>query len=280
VEIANVEMAAAWDGHEGDDWTENAARYEATDRWIAPRFEAACPIQATDHVLDIGCGTGSSTRSAARRAAAGAVLGVDLSSKMLEYARNKSRAEGITNVEYVQADAQVHQFDPAAFDLAISHFGAMFFNDPVAAFTNIAGALRRGGRLALLAWQPFERNEWLSAIFAALDAGRSLPRPTPGSPGPFGLAEPERVREIMRTSGLSAIELTPVEEPVLLGADADDAWSFVRGLGVVRGLTGGLDDAPRQAALDRLREVVDASVTPDGAVLGSAAWLITATRPS
>jgi len=94
MKIANVEMAAAWDGEEGDDWTENAARYEATDRWISARFEAECPIASTDRVLDIGCGTGKSTRAAARRAAAGSVLGIDLSSRMLEYAREQTRAGG------------------------------------------------------------------------------------------------------------------------------------------------------------------------------------------
>ena len=279
MKIANVEMAAAWDGEEGDDWTENAARYEATDRWISARFEAECPIASTDRVLDIGCGTGKSTRAAARRAAAGSVLGIDLSSRMLEHAREQTRAEGLTNVEYVRADAQVHEFDAAAFDLAMSDFGAMFFNDPVAAFTNIGGALRPGGRIALLAWQPFERNEWLSAIFSALDAGRSLPTPAAGAPGPFGLAEADMVRDVLHSSGLSDVELIPIAEPIFLGADADDAWAFVSELGIVRGLTAGLEDAQRQAALDRLHQVVDDSETSDGAVLGSAAWLITATRP-
>lgn len=277
--IANVEMAAAWDGEEGDDWTENAARYEATDRWISARFEAECPIASTDRVLDIGCGTGKSTRAAARRAAAGFVLGIDLSSRMLEYAREQTRAEGLTNVEYMRADAQVHEFDAAAFDLAMSDFGAMFFNDPVAAFTNIGGALRPGGRIALLAWQPFERNEWLSAIFSALDAGRSLPTPPAGAPGPFGLAEADTVREIMHNSGLSDVELITIAEPIFLGADAEDAWAFVSELGIVRGLTAGLEDDQRQAAMQRLHQVVDDSETSDGAVLGSAAWLITATRP-
>jgi SAM-dependent methyltransferase len=198
---------------------------------------------------------------------------------MLDYAREQTRAEGLSNVEYVQGDAQVHDFDAAHFDLAMSDFGCMFFNDPVAAFTNIGRSLRSGGRIALLAWQPFERNEWLTAIFDALDAGRSLPRPATGAPGPFGLAEPERVREIMRSSGLSDVELLAIEEPIFLGENADDAWGFVSQLGIVRGLTESLDDAARQGALDRLRSVVTESETSKGAVLGSAAWMITATRP-
>src|SRR4029078_5316198 len=101
--IANVEMAAAWDGQEGDDWTENAERYEATGRYFAAEFFAKMSIADADHVLDVGCGTGLSTRDAARAARDGTVLGVDLSSRMLEYARQRTREEGLTNVEYLQA---------------------------------------------------------------------------------------------------------------------------------------------------------------------------------
>ena len=138
--IANVEMAAAWDGEEGDEWTENAERYDATDRWIGARFEALADIARGDDVLDVGCGTGKATRSAARRASPGSVLGIDLSSRMLDHARRHSEEEGLTNVRYVQGDAQVYPFEPASFDIAISSFGAMFFADPVAAFTNIGRA--------------------------------------------------------------------------------------------------------------------------------------------
>jgi len=88
-----------------------------------------------------------------------------------------------------------------------------------------------------------------------------------------------RAQEQLLVHGLSDVELIPIAEPIFLGADADDAWAFVSELGIVRGLTAGLKDAQRQAAMDRLHQVVDDSETSDGAVLGSAAWLITATRP-
>lgn len=277
--VANVEMAAAWDGDEGDHWTENAQRYEGTGRWISARFAAEKLVASDDSVLDIGCGTGRSTRDAGRAAPSGSALGVDLSSRMLEYARAQARAEGLTNIEFIQADAQVHPFRPGAFDVAISSFGAMFFADPIAAFTNVAGGLRPGGRLALLAWQALGRNEWLTAIRSALDAGRSLPEPPSGVPGPFGLADPASVRDILGSAGLVDVDLASVEEPVFLGADADDAWAFVSGMGIVRGLSHDLGEAMRQEALERLREVVDEHETPEGVLFASAAWLITARRP-
>jgi SAM-dependent methyltransferase len=277
--LANVEMAAAWDGEEGDDWTEHAERYEAAGRYLWPRLGLGALVTATSRVLDIGCGTGHSTLEAARAAPEGMAVGVDLSSKMLAYARHRAGEEGVANAEFVQADAQVHPFEPAAFDVAISSFGAMFFNDPVAAFTNVGRALAPGGRLALLAWRPLEENGWLMTMRAALALGRTLPAPPLGAPGPFGLAGASRVREILQAAGFTGVKLAPVDEPVYLGRDADDAWTFVRGMGIVRGLTGGLDDRSKQQAIDNLRRAVDEAETPEGVLLPSAAWLITAQAP-
>lgn len=277
--IANVEMAAIWDGEEGDEWVANADRYDATDRWINERFESATTIEPTDRVLDIGCGTGRSSRDAARRAKDGSVLGVDLSSKMLEDARRRSAREGFTNIEYLHADAQVHPFEPGAFDVAISVFGVMFFADPAAAFANIRRSLRPGGTIAFLAWQRFEDNQWLTTIFDALDAGRDLPPPAAGEPGPFGLADPDEVITLLGDAGYVDGEMTSLTAPMWLGGSPDEAWRFVAEMGIVRGLASGLDEPTRTTALGELRRRIDAANASDGVALGAAAWLITARQP-
>jgi SAM-dependent methyltransferase len=205
-------------------------------------------------------------------------LGVDLSARMLERARERSAAEGIANVRFVQADAQVHPFDDT-FDVAISSFGAMFFADPVAAFGNIGGALRPGGRLAILAWRELARNEWLTMLREALALGRDLPQPPPSAPGPFGFADPDHVRRVLDAAGLENVHLEPIEEPVNFGADADDAFSFVRTLGIVEGLTNDLDADMKAQALEQVHRALKAHDTGDGVLVGSSAWLITARRP-
>ena len=276
--IANVEMARAWDGDEGARWTAHAERYEETGRGYRRRLVDPELISVTDVLLDIGCGTGMSTRDAARLASSGSALGVDLSAAMLDRAREFAALEGLTNVEFLQADAQVHPFAPGAFDVAISSFGAMFFADPVVAFANVARALRVGGRLAVLTWRELGRNEWVTALRSALAMGRQLPEPPPGVPGPFQLVDGDYVRSILDQAGFVAVALEPVEEPICLGTDADDAFAFVQTMGMVRGLTQDLDEQTGQRALREVHATLAAHETEHGVLLGSSAWLITASR--
>ena len=277
--IANVEMAKAWDGHEGDMWTTHADRYEATGRRTWDAFVGRGLVAPGDDVLDVGCGTGKPTADLARLVAPGRVLGVDLSSQMLERGRRRAEADGIANVEFVQADAQVHPFEEAAFDVAFSSFGAMFFNDQVAAFANIGRALRPGGRLAVMTWQELARNEWLMAFREALAVGRTMGSPPNGAPGPFGLAEPDHVRRVLTEAGFVDVAVEAIEEPLEFGTDADDAFTFARTMGIVEGMTHDLDEADTARALDAVHQVLRDHETPEGVLIGSAAWLITARKP-
>jgi SAM-dependent methyltransferase len=274
----NVDQARAWDGDEGEHWTKHEEHYDAAIRRYSPHLLRAAAISPDHRVLDIGCGTGQSTRDAARIALMGSAFGVDLSARMVQRARERAAAESLTNVTFAQADAQVHPFDPEVFDIAISRAGALFFGDPADAFANIARALRPGGRLALLAWQRLERNEWVIAIRDALAAGRVLPAPMMGAPGPFGLADPDKVVPMLAAAGFANIGFEAVNEPIYQGANTEDAFGFVCGTGIAKGLLRDLDDAGRTEALQRLRATMAAHATVEGVLFDSNAWLITADR--
>jgi SAM-dependent methyltransferase len=277
-DIVNVDMARAWDGEEGDQWTQFADEYDDTHRSIWARFLETDPVRPTDQVLDIGCGCGQSTRDAARMAHEGSALGVDLSSAMLAVARRRATAEGVSNVDFRRADAQVHEFDPATFDVVISRFGVMFFEDRTAAFANIAAALRPGGRLALLVWQDIRKNEWIMTARETLAAGRDLPMPPAGAPGPMAMADPDDVRSLLSGAGFGSIGFTSIEEPVWFGADAEAAYEFVGEIGIVKGLSDDLEPDARAAAHERLRAALRAHETPEGVRFDSGVWLISATR--
>jgi len=276
--IVNVDQAAAWNGDDGNDWTEQEEQYNRTVTRHTQRLFAAAGIGARDNVLDIGCGCGDTSRQAARIARQGSVLGIDLSTRMLDRARERSSAEGLTNIRFARGDVQVFPFEEQAFDLAISRFGVMFFADPVAAFRNVRRALKPGGRVAFLAWQALARNEWVRELFGILAAGRDLPRPQEGAPGPFGLADPDAVRRIFGEAGFDQIGLDDISDPVMVGADADDAFNFVRSLGITRGMLRDLDAETTARTLDNLRALIASRDTGHGVFLNSSAWLITARR--
>jgi len=272
----NADMAAAWDGPEGEHWAEHAEQYESGGAAFTRVLVDAVPVADESTVLDVGCGTGALTRGLARRAREGSALGIDLSSQMLARARVSAAAAGLGNVRFEQADAQVHPFPVGSFDIVVSSFGAMFFADPVAAFGNIRRAMRPGASLTLMAWRDLDRNEWVSAFRAALAAGRDLPTPPPGAPSPFGMADRDITTQRLTAAGFDGVNFESVDEPMRFGQDAEDAWPFISTLGIVRGLTADLDEDARRDALDRIRASLVAHETPDGVRYPASAWLITA----
>ena len=279
-EIVNVEQAAAWDGPSGEYWAAHQERFDASIGPHHARLMAAAAIAPGERVLDIGCGNGITSRDAARAAGAGgSVFAADLSGPMLNRAEQAAKDEGLANITFQQADAQVHPFEPAAFDVVISRFGVMFFADPVAAFTNIGGAVRPGGRLAMLVWAPLAENEWITAMRAALAVGRNLPTPPPGVPSPFGLADRAFATDILTRAGFTDVAFEASDAPFRVGSDADDAYGFVAGLQPVLMMVAELDEAKKAEAFANLRQTVEAHVTPDGVAFGSAAWVMTARRP-
>ncbi|MDY7099591.1 MAG: class I SAM-dependent methyltransferase [Actinomycetota bacterium] len=252
--------------------------YDAELRRHDVHLRAAVAVGPGDHVLDVGCGGGRTTLDAARAAAdGGSATGVDLAAPMLDHARRVAEAEGVHNVTFELGDAQTHPFGTAHFDVCLSRFGTMFFADPVAAFTNIAGALRPNGRLVLLVWREAPHNEWFTAPRDAI-AGASPPAPEPGRLVPFSLGDPATVRRVLGAAGFAGIELEPIDEPVFYGATADAALDVLLRLRHVGDLLTDLDPTAAAAAHDRLRAMVARHRTDDGVVFASAAWLVTALR--
>ena len=271
-------MRQAWDGPEGAQWSELAEGFERASTEHRAVLLRAAALASGEAVLDLGCGNGALTLQAGAAVAPGRVVGIDLSSAMLANGRARAAAAGLSNVSFVHADAQVHAFEPASFDVVVSNAGAMFFDDRDAAFTNLRTALRPGGRIVLVAWQVLENNEWLNELRRALAMGRKLPSPPVGMPGPFGLADPNSTRNLLDRTGYSDIRIEDVRPPMRLGDDVESAYAFVSRMGNTRGLLDDLSRDDRVVALDNLRTVLAEHVTSQGVVLGTASWLITATR--
>lgn len=226
---ANQAQRDYWSSPAGLKWIENE---QALDTAMAGMLELvvdeAC-LEEDDIVLDIGCGTGASTIEAAKRVRHGSVVGADIASPLIERARMRARAERLTNVEFLLADAQVHSFPHNDFNVLISRLGMMFFEDPVAAFKNLSQAIRTDGRMAFAAWAGVEQNPWFQiprdAAIARLGAASQA---DPTAPGPLAFQDIARVSEMMRTAGLCNAQATPI--------------------GVVLTPPGGIDAAARTAS--------------------------------
>lgn len=259
-------MRPTWGGRGGSFWAANDEYYDTMLAPLTPHLLKAVDLAPTDRVLDVGCGCGRPSRLAARTAAS--VLGVDLDEAMI--ARARERSAGIVNVRYELADAQVTPFEQV--DVVMSQAGVMFFEDPVAAFTNLR---RTGGRLAFLCWQGLSSSENRRLKRDALAPWVKVPDPAPG-PGALSLADPDVVREILGAAGYTDIELTGVHELVPVGATADDATEFQVSEPSTADLLAEAGPEAAAKATESLRQAYQAKETPEGVLLGAAAWVVTA----
>ncbi|MFF0468077.1 class I SAM-dependent methyltransferase [Micromonospora zamorensis] len=275
--IANEQQAQAWNGYEGQHWAEHADRYDAVNRGFNPLLLAA--VRPGDRVLDIGCGNGQLTRLAAAASHPGEATGIDLSAPMLRGAEAAARAEGVSNVRFINADAQVHPFPAGSFDVALSRFGVMFFGDPVGAFGTIGRALRPGGRLHFVCLD----NGWggdLGSVLADL-ADHLPPSETDGTAvaEPLSLADPTVVRQVLTDAGFLDVACTPAEATQLWGRDATDAAEFLAAWGPIRHQLSRVDHAVAARATTALTAAMRRYEQPDGVRLRATAWLVTARRP-
>lgn len=276
--IVNTEQAEAWNGYEGQHWADHYDRYDLVNGGYNALLLDAAGIGTGDRVLDLGCGNGQLTRDAARRASGGHATGVDLSGPMLAKATERAKDEGVENVSFVRADAQVHPFEDASFDAVLSRFGVMFFADPVAAFANVRRAMRSGGRLAFVCLPPFAGTD-LGTVFGAL--GPYLPQQPTGADGsgPTSFADPERPKAVLTDAGFVDFGCEHVETDQLWGRDVPDAARFMLGWGPVKFNLGRVTPEEAEAASDALTKTLEAFARPEAVVLRGNAWLVTATAP-
>jgi len=271
----HAEQSALWNAGGGRGWVALEDLLDQIFQPVEDLLVDAVASEPTSHVLDVGCGAGSTTVAVARRlGASGSCTGIDVSEPMIAAARERARRER-ASVELVVADAQTHRFERASFDTIMSRFGVMFFDDAVRAFANLRRAATSGGRLRLAVWRSPEENPFMTtAERAAAPLLPNLPVRRPNEPGQFGFADPERVRGILDASGWSDIELQRIDVPCTF--PEAELVRYVSQLGPVGRIL--------QQSTDELRARVIAAVRPAFApyvhgaevVFSAACWMIAA----
>jgi SAM-dependent methyltransferase len=273
---ANAAQIEYWNASAGETW---ALFQEQLDRQIAPlgleaqRVLAAAPGEV---ILDIGCGCGQTTLDLANRVGSeGHVVGIDISSPMLEVACRRPPADRSLQPEFRKVDAQDGDLGNAVYDAAFSRFGIMFFSDPIAAFSNIRKALKTQGRLGFVCWRPLQENIWMLApLNAALPLLPALPPADPLAPGPFAFADADRVRSLLRNAGFGSVTIEPFD--VMIGSgDLEQTLALTFKVGP---LGAALRENPQQKekVADAVREALTHYETPTGVLMRAAVWVVLA----
>jgi ubiquinone/menaquinone biosynthesis C-methylase UbiE len=277
----NADQAAFWNGPAGQHWTD---RQQLQDAMLAPvsdlLIDRAKPASG-ERILDVGCGCGATSIAFAEKVGStGRVLGVDISAPMLGRARQI--APGDLPIDFVLADATVHPFEPASFDLLASRFGVMFFAEPALSFANMRRALRPSGRLAFACWREPRENPWMMApLQAAYQHVPKLPQLGPDDPGPFAFASEPRVRRILTEAGFTETAMEPchLSLDIGIGRGLDAAVAAALEIGpAARALEGQPPDVIA-AATRSIREVLAPFAAGQSVPLAASIWIVTALSP-
>ena len=271
-------------------WNAGTAYYlthrEAIARAHAPLarrlIERVAPTRG-ERALDVGCGFGDLAIELAHQVGpSGSIVGVDLSSAMLKAAEDDAHAAGLRNIRFENCDAQTHEFQERGFDFAVSQFGVMFFADPVAAFRNIAWAIRPGGRVVFTCWQSRERSQCVWVPLSTVGRFTKLPpSPPSGAPSRFGLANADLIRKILDSAGFTDVTIEDVCAKLLIGGGLglEDAVKWFLDV-EFRTTLAQVPQELRSRIDDALREALRPYLTDVGILMESATWLVTARNPN
>lgn len=219
-----------WSGEMGLKWLANLNAFEDMIAPIGEALLARADYQSGDTVIDLGCGGAATTLAIARKIApSGKVMGVDISSDLVAAAQRRAEQADVTNIDFTCADASTVKLADAPYDRLFSRFGSMFFEDPFAAFQNLHGLLRKGGRIDLAVWGPPRDNLWMMEMMGVVRKHVEVPPAVPRAPGPFAFEDLEYLGEILGSGGFSDVDVAAYEslQPVGgVGATPEQAADF------------------------------------------------------
>jgi SAM-dependent methyltransferase len=222
---ANAAMRRYWNTVAGPRWVASPGFRERRNEESLALLLARLGLVGGESVLEIGCGTGALTVPVAEAIGEGGrLVAVDIAEPMLGAARQRVAERGLRNVTLLHGDAQVFALEPAAFDLATSRMGVMFFADPAAAFRNIGGALKPGGRLVFACWAPLgENRHWLISYDIALRHLGPPASPPAHEPGPLAFGNPDYIREVLAAAGFAEITVERAHPTIICGNPEEEA---------------------------------------------------------
>jgi SAM-dependent methyltransferase len=268
-----------WAKASGDAW---AQRWRDTDRGLEPlqkHLVTAITANAPPgpfHAFDVGCGPGSTSIAVANACPESSIVACDISEALAQVARQ--RTADLPRIRVIAGDAEAVAVEEGPFDVIFSRHGVMFFEDPVRAFGTLRRAAKQGGSLIFSCFQRWELNGW-AAELANAAGGKTMDAPGK-EPGGFALADPDRVRDILDSSGWmhGQPEAVSFEYAVSEGEHAiEDALSFMEDIGPASRVLQSLPKGSREGGVKRMRAVIERNYDGNAATFPAAAWIWTAT---
>ena len=244
----------------------------------------ALALRGGDNVLDVGCGWGESTIEIARRVGpAGKVVGLDCCDAFLDQGRADAKAAGLANLTFLEANVETYAFRPE-HDFCFSRFGTQFFENPVTGLRNMRSALRPGGAMTMIVWRARADNPWLTLPKEIVS--RYLPpvkeHAASCGPGPFSMADTEVVKEQLRIAGYSDVKFERIDADVMVGRDVDEAVAFQLAIGPAGEVyreAGREAERQHDTLVAALKDELRGFVRPEGVMMGSSSWMVTAQNP-
>ena len=271
------EQTKLWNGLAGHAWVEAQELLDPMFTPLEDLLVEAVSAGSGRRVLDVGCGTGSTTLAVARRLGAqGRCIGIDISAPMITAARARAEREG-TSAGFICADAQTHAFEPASFDMIISRFGVMFFGDSARAFANLRHASENGAALRFIAWRSPSENPFMTtAERAAAPLLPNLPARRPDAPGQFAFADQRRVHHILEESGWAEIDIRPIDVACTL--PEKELVHYLTRLGPLGLILHEADDRTRTQVIETARAAFDPYVHGAEVRFTAACWMAAAIK--
>jgi enediyne biosynthesis protein CalE5 len=175
---------------------------------ISDRLVELAGVEPGSRVLDVACGYGEPSLTAARAAGSeGGVVATDISAEMITYGRERAQAAGIDNIEFVESAAIDLDYPADSFDAALSRWGIIFDPDGEGAAARVRGFLKPGARMAIASWGTPDQVPFLSIPMRTAMQRLDVPPPPPGTPGPLSRPTPDALGGLLEGGGFSDVEV-------------------------------------------------------------------------
>ena len=278
MKIINQEQKEFWNEKKGEIWVSLESKI---DKMLGPLGDQAIKIlkpKVGEKIIDIGCGTGSTSQTLSKLVGeSGIITGIDISKPILNFAHKQKENKKIKNINFIQADAQNHQFSDLNYDAVFSRFGIMFFEDPISAFKNIKKSLSCNGRLAFVCWSKREDNDWINLSSNVASQFLELPpKANPKEPGPFAFEDYFYIEEILTKSGWKNIKIKAYKQNIVIGKTLDYAADFLSRMGPMSVPFENANEQTKEKVISALKECYSKYFTAKGVEFHFSSWIVSA----